>query len=360
MNFHPEELNLARAYSQSVPTEGLSREQMKVIMDRGRTLYRWFRGHQGVHALINASVLVFIFAADYAILLRLPRLLLGSAPEHHWWILIPVALLVGGLHSWLMYSVTVFSMHEGAAHGIVFPHEDPISKVLNRVASNLCRVSAAEPQYYSTHHMSHHAKFGTEEDGEFLNFIRPQRYWLTWLPFATMINYSDFIAHRPLSYTRSRILSAAVGLGYHLVFGYFMARSFGVGFAVIALVLFVPHVGFWLDRLRNYSEHNLMPLDNKDGSRSFGLGFWGMVIGGGPWGSPCHWEHHLVASLPWYQQLLLHRDVKRVLTTRQREQYLLKPVIGYPQLIWRLWKESSLFEQKASSSTRNGRAATAG
>jgi fatty acid desaturase len=31
-----------------------------------------------------------------------------------------------------------------------------------------------------------------------------------------------------------------------------------------------------------------------------------MLIGGGPWGSPSHWEHHLVASLPWYQQIRLH------------------------------------------------------
>ncbi len=52
-----------------------------------------------------------------------------------------------------------------------------------------------------------------------------------------------------------------------------------------------------------------MPLDNANGSRSFGLGFWGLLVGGGPWGSPCHWEHHLVPSLPWYQQLILHRHV---------------------------------------------------
>jgi len=29
-----------------------------------------------------------------------------------------------------------------------------------------------------------------------------------------------------------------------------------------------------LDRLRQFTEHNLMPLENKDGSRSFGFGFW--------------------------------------------------------------------------------------
>ena len=112
----------------------------------------------------------------------------------------------------------------------------------------------------------------------------------------------------------------------------------------------MPHVGFYLDRLRQYTEHNLMPLDNKDGSRSFGLGFWGMLIGGGPWGSPCHWEHHLVASLPWYQQLILHRDLKRILTPAQRKQYLIEPVIGYPRLLWRLLREPSRFQRQAEAS----------
>ncbi len=69
------------------------------------------------------------------------------------------------------------------------------------------------------------------------------------------------------------------------------------------MFVFLPHVGFYLDRVRQFTEHNLMPLDNPNGSRSFGIGFWGLLVGGGPWGSPCHWEHHLVPSLPWYQQL---------------------------------------------------------
>lgn len=362
MNLHPEELELARAYRQSVPSEGLSKEQMKLVMERGRSLHRWFKEHQGLHFLINASVIVLIFAVDYAILLQLPKFLIGSGQTQHYPALIVAALITGGLHSWLMYSLTVFSMHEGAAHRVVFPHDDPISRVLNVAASNLCRVAAGEPHHYSVHHMSHHAKFGTEDDGEFLNFVKPRRYWLTLLPFAAVINYSDFLAHRPLTYTRSRILSAVVAITYRVFFGYWMARSFGLAFTLIALALFVPHVGFWLDRLRQYTEHNLMPLENKDGSRSFGLGFWGMLIGGGPWGSPCHWEHHLVASLPWYQQLILHRYLKGILTPAQRKQYLLKPIFGYPQLLWRLSRDSLRFQRQALRSQgmeKSGKAANA-
>ena len=349
MRFHPEELALARSYAGSTPSPGLSRDQLKFILDRGRRLFKWYKAHPFLHSLINLAVFLVLFAADYLVLLRLPVRVLGAGGDAGWLRILSAALLTGGLHSWLLYSLGVFSMHEGAAHGIIFPHDDPISRALNRFASNLCRISACEPLDYSVHHMSHHSKFGTDQDGEFLNFILPWRYWATLLPFATVVNYSDFVAHRPLSYTRSRLVSAMVAIAYHVAYGYAMAQAFGAGFTLLALVLFVPHVGFWLDRLRQYTEHNLMPLENNHGARSFGTGFWGLLIGGGPWGSPCHWEHHLVASLPWYQQLILHRDLKRTLTPEQRAQYLLKPVIGYPMLLWRIWRETYRFERAATS-----------
>jgi len=94
-----------------------------------------------------------------------------------------------------------------------------------------------------------------------------------------------------------------------------------------------------------------MPLDNKNGSRSFGMGFWGLLVGGGPWGSPCHWEHHLVPSLPWYQQLILHRDVVRLLTPAQRRQFLITPVIGFPKLWWQLIRESRRFARQQRAGT---------
>jgi len=226
---------------------------------------------------------------------------------------------------------------------MVFPGRNPVSRAMNFVAANLCRIAANEPGYYSEHHMSHHAKFGTEGDGEFLNFVLPRRFWLTLLPFASLLNYTDFVAHRPPHYTRGRIISAVAALTYHLTYGYLMAGRFGTLFPVLAFILFLPHTGFFLDRLRQFSEHNLMPLSNKDGSRSFGYGFWGLLIGGGPWGSQCHWEHHLVGSIPWYQQLALHSFVRGILTPAQRKQFLLQPVIGYPRLMWRLLTEPGRF-----------------
>lgn len=348
MKIHPEEVALARAYVKAVPLESLNKEQMKQILDRGRALYGWFKEHPNLHCSINLAVLSLLFAADFLVLMRLPRIFLTPGREESTgWVLL-ASLVCGGIHSWLLYSLSAFSVHEGSAHRIIFPPRGPMTRLLGFVANNICRIAATEPRYYSENHMSHHNKFGTEDDGEFLSFVRPRRFWLSLLPFASFINWSDFVSHRPLRYTPSRILSGLIALSYHLTWGYFMAQSFGALYPILAFVLFLPHLGFFLDRLRQFTEHNLLPLENKDGSRSFGLGFWGQLIGGGPWGSPCHWEHHLVASLPWYQQLILHRYVVKVLTPEQRRQFLLEPVFGYPKLLWRLWNEPNDFIRRAT------------
>jgi hypothetical protein len=47
---------------------------------------------------------------------------------------------------------------------------------------------------------------------------------------------------------------------------------------------------------------------------------------------------------------VLHRFVVKMLTPRQREQFLIKPVIGFPLLWWRLIRELSVFNRSAAIS----------
>jgi len=349
---HPEEIRLARLHQAQAPFEPLTRDQIHQIMTRGRELHQWFKTHHGLHCLINTVLLVFLFAADYVVLLRLPGIWLASRGENPLGAQVGAALVASALHSWIMYSLGIFSIHEGAAHEAIFPPRGPISRVASAVARNLSRVAGGEPEYYAERHMIHHSKFGTEEDAEFLNFVTPRRYWATFLPFAGVINYSDFVVHRPLSYTRGRVVSLLCTLAYQGVFGFLVYRRWGLLFLLIEVIAF-PHLSFYLDRLRQFTEHNLMPLDNWNGSRSFGFGFWGILLGGGPWGTPCHWEHHLVASIPWYQQLMLHRFVARLLTPRQRKQFLLQPVIGFPRLWWSLVRECSSLASSSKTSVQD-------
>ncbi|MFN7929023.1 MAG: hypothetical protein U0Y68_13965 [Blastocatellia bacterium] len=346
MKLHQAELQHAQQHSQTASFEGLTPLQMQTIRERGRTLYRWYTAHRRSHTVINLTVMAFLLLADFAVLLWLPRFLLSSG----WEAVLLSSLICGSLHGWLLYSLSAFSLHEGAAHQMIFPPRTSgrVNRWLNSVANNLCRIAGAEPVNYMRNHQSHHAKFGTELDGEFLNHVLPRRFWRSLLPWGVFFNHSDFIVHRPLAYTRSYGFSLLVHLSYAALYGALMWRWFGLPFTVLALLVVMPHFAFYLDRLRQFTEHNLMPLENKDGARSFGLGFWGMLIGGGPWGQPCHWMHHLAPQLPWYQQLVLHRYVQRLLTPTQRRQFLLEPVLGFPQLVWRLWRESNATKQSVN------------
>ena len=343
MLVHHEELILAKAYADGRPFEPLTDVQVNAIMTRGRVLFHWFKAHPRIHNVINLGVLVALFGADYFALVHVPGYVVSPEAPRTWGRVLLASAAAGSLHSYLVYSLSVLSLHEGAAHRILFVGHGWLARLAQAVSAHLCRIGGAEPNHYASRHMAHHAKFGTEEDAEFLNFVIPRRYFLTFLPMAALINFSDFIIHRPAPYTLGRLISAFVAAAYNGPYAYVIYVMYGPAVAGLVMLVFLPHVGFYLDRIRQFTEHNLMPLDNKNGSRSLGIGFWGLLVGGGPWGSPCHWEHHLVPSLPWYQQIALHRYVTRLLTSRQREQFLIAPVIGFPLLWWRLIGDLNAF-----------------
>jgi hypothetical protein len=308
---HREELELARTYTAAEVFHSLTREQVKKLGTCAARLDRWRRTHPRAHLLINIVVVSALIGADLWLLLAAPEMFAVTSSTAR---ALTGALAIGIAHSYLLYSLVVFSLHEGAAHDLIIPPSGPITTLLGRITNNLCRLGGADPVYYARNHQSHHAHFGTELDGEFLNFVLPRRYWLTLLPFAMYAGIGDFVVHRPLRLTPSLRISLRISFLFHILCGAVMLERYGALFTLVTLLAVAPHMGFYVDRARQFTEHNLMPLDNRNGSRSFGTGFWGLFIGGGPWGQPCHLMHHLAPTLPWYAQLLLHQKFKRMLT----------------------------------------------
>jgi fatty acid desaturase len=344
MKLYPDELALSREYARGLAFEGLSDDQLNRFAAEGQRLHRWFKAHPYLHNAIAVPVLIFLFGADYWALLELPRYFLPEGQAHSAWMILLAGTLAGSIHSYLMYSMAILSVHEAFTHEVLFQKIGPISRAAHFLSAHVCRVTGAEPNFYAEHHITHHREFGTEEDGELLNFVRPRRYWMSWLPFAAL--YSDFASHRPVGYTASRKVTLALTILFNGTYSYFMYHAFGLWFTVLVMLVFYPHFGFYLDRTRQFTEHNLMPPENKNGARSFGLGFWGMLLGGGPWGTPCHLEHHLLPHLPWYHQLMLHHHLRSLMTPRQREQFLVQPVIGWPKLWWRLVRDHHAIEHR--------------
>jgi len=329
MIFHPEEYKAATDYWKDKDFPRLTEDQYKAILEKGKLLMKFPLKHPFIHGIINILVFAFIFASDWWVLLHLGSFI--ASP-------ITAGIIVGILHAIIMYSLVAFTIHEGRAHKLIILNRGPISKLLGKIANNLGRIALAESDYYARHHLEHHAHFTTPKDGEFLLFVFPKRFFKALIPYASILNVGDFKAHTGSKYTASRIFSIGLFLLYHTIFVMLMSQTYSWSLITIGIILIPPNLAFWLDRLRQFTEHNLMPLDKVNGARDLGMGFWGLLIGGGPWGQPCHWSHHLFPGIVWYNQIRLHFYVKRLLTQEQKKFFFLKPIIGFPDLVLRAIK----------------------
>lgn len=332
MIFHPEEYRCATEYWQNKPFPNITPEQKTLINQRGKDLIKFHLEHPGLHHFISCMVFVIIFSLDWWVLLYLGGYIRS-------WVLSGIA--VGLAHAIVMYSLTVFSLHEGAAHKLIVLRRGAISRFISFLANNASRITLTENDYYAKNHLSHHANFTTPKDDEFLNFVFARRFYSALIPFALVFNFSDFKTYSGMKYTPSRILALVLTFGYHFIFALVMLQKYNWGMIFIALVLVFPNVSFWLDRVRQNTEHNLMPLSTVDGARDLGVDFWGILIGGGPWGQPCHWSHHLYPGIPWYQQLRLHAYIATILTPEQKKFFFIDPVIGFPKKVALILKHTA-------------------
>lgn len=336
MRLHPEDYQRAAAYQQAALQDFpvLEEAQLERIRQKAREYQTWFRAHPLLHNTVSVLLLLGLFAADLLALLALPAWLpfelstVGGA--------VLAGVVCGALHGFLVCSIVTFSVHEGAAHDLIIQGNGPVARVLRRLANNACRLFLADPIHYNAAHFAHHRSLGTTQDGSFTHAVRGRRLLGALLPMAPIFSYSDYFPWRPQEKTPSRRLSAVLTKVYLLLLAALAVWRFGFIFTGVALFLVGSWLSFVLDRLRESTEHLFMPLDRVNGTREFGLGFWGLLLGGGPWGQPCHLSHHLAPALPWYQQLGLHFFLRKELTERQRRHFFLRPFVGFPVLLWRL------------------------
>lgn len=331
---------------QSVPR--FTDEQTRHITQLTKAYVAWFRRHPLLHNAINLLVLAFLFGVDLVTLIGGTLWIAGdeSLGSAWWFVGVGIALI----HGLIMYSVIIFSMHEGAAHDRIIQRVGPISRVLGFLANNASRTFFADPRFYSDQHIGHHGHFGTPEDGTFTNFVNPRRFLISLLPLSGFLDFNDFRTHCDIGPSRSRKLSVLIGTLYALPIVAVMLVTTNGWLPLLVFVLIGPWVASTLDRIRESTEHNLMSLEARHGARNLGLGFWGLLIGGGPWGQPCHLSHHLAPALPWYQQCLLHLRLKQIMTAQQRRYFTLTPFIGYPLLLWNL-STTSLRETRTKAGT---------
>ncbi len=305
----------------------------KLTDDQSRRLAAWNQlasSWRARHPALDMLLMLFPFIVVGAILSAL-FLILPKADA-------PLSLRIivfAVLHSWLMYSLSIYSLHECAGHRRAKGYSS-FRRLLVALSSNLCRLVGADPIFYLQNHGAHHQHLGTEKDATFTNWVQRKRFVRSLLPGAPMLIPSDFFVHIGDEWTLSKATTIAATLIVLVIEFTILLPHFGLVPTTLVLFVLSPWLGACFDRLRDTSEHILRPSDPRLGARDFGLGWYGWLVCGGPWGQPFHLTHHLLPTLPWYQQLRFGFKMRRLLRADQ---------IDYrtpPQLLLKAWRMSAL------------------
>lgn len=224
-------------------------------------------------------------------------------------------LLLGLIQGYVSYSWSVYTLHECAGHGNAIP------KYLKFILFHSCRIFGPDPVQYAKNHFKHHAYLATKQDGAFTQFVSPRRWLKSLLPFSGILYANDYKIHERDEKSTSKLISKILTFSF-LIIEFLLLRNYlNSGMILIAILVISPWFAFVLERMRESTEHQFMPIDNKWGARELGLSFSGMLFGGGPWGQPFHLSHHLAPNLPWYAQLKLSQELKNIMNFEQRKFY---------------------------------------
>ena len=308
MDQHPTDIpRYRRVAAEAAPTH-LADAQVRALDERARAYRARVKRHPGRHDAVTVALILGLLALDVGLVALAGRL--GSP-----WAGVALAAVA---HGYLTYSLTIYTMHEGAGHDLLILGRSPVARALRPLANQTCRLFFADPAHYAAVHPTHHGQLGTEGDRAYTHYVAPERFARSLLPLAGLLPFNDYVIHTDHSFSRSHVRSLVVGIAYHSVLAWLLVPGVGVLRALLVLVVLAPWVAFTLDRVRETYDHLFTPVHRRFGARSLGLGVAGMVFGGGPWGQPCHLAHHFAPGLPWYLQLRLHLDFRRLLTADQR------------------------------------------
>jgi fatty acid desaturase len=309
VNQHPLDLVRYRWAAATARSTELDADQVSALDEQARRYRAWVGRHPAVHNVATVLVIGTLLLADVA------TVAWAGGTDEAWL----AALVVMAIHGYLTYSLTIYTMHEGAGHQMLIVGRSRAARLGGRAARSTCRLFFADPDYYASVHPSHHAQLATEGDLAYTHYVAPDRFVRSLLPLAGLLPFNDYLIHTDHSFSRSHLRSVVLGVAYHAVLLVLLAPATGVLLGVVVLVVLAPWVAFTLDRVRETYDHLLTPEHRRWGARSLGLGASGMLFGGGPWGQPCHLAHHWAPGLPWYMQLRLHRDFRRVLRPDQQD-----------------------------------------
>lgn len=328
MNIHEPDLKAYELYLKDHPNLPiLSDDQLKILTEKAKHYHDWTFNHQGLHNFLNFLLMINLFVLDILVSTFLP----AHFPDYFY--------LQALLHGYLIYSLSTFLLNEGVAHNVLFLGESFLSKNLKNDFRLLTRLYFADPEHFKMNHQKHHESFGTNDDAVFTSFVNPKRFFLSLLPLASAFRFCDYKIHTGEKWTKSKILSEVLGRLFFIC-QFLYLRHFLGGWMAFLFIFIALWFAFILDRLRETTEHNLMGNSKLNGARQLGFGFWGWLVGGGPWGQPARLTHEIFPQNTWYHQLFLHHKLKKILVPVQKEFFLIK---NFPKLLCWLLSENKKY-----------------
>lgn len=322
MKTYSSDLEKLDLYVNSKGWEKLAKSQVDQLAAWGQAAASWRNRHDILDRILMILPIVTIAIALWWLLFCWPHL------EINIWVRVLVFTV---LHGWLLYSLSIYSLHECAGHRKI--GRSKIQNLLIRICSNLCRFTGADPVFYLQNHSSHHQYLGTAQDATFTNWVQRGRLLRSLIPGSPILVPSDFFVHIGNEWTRSKAFTVVSSVIFASIEFTILFPSFGWIITATILLVISPWLGACFDRLRDTSEHVLRPADTRIGARDFGLGFYGWIFCGGPWGQPFHLTHHLLPTLPWYQQIQFGMKIRRLLTCKQIDH---KTPIQLLRTVWRM------------------------
>lgn len=334
MKIYESELKALEFCKLNESAPALSTDQLQAINVYSQVLVKQAYKHKALHNLLTLLIIASLLIIDLYVFTL--QGMLGL-------------VLMTLVHGFITYSLTIYTMHEGMGHQRLILGNNLGLRLLANICNNVSRLFFADPLFYKKVHPTHHQSLGTKDDKAFTNAVEPKRIWKSFLPLAAVLPFCDYKIHSSDAWDKSKALSLVISLLFGGIQLFLAIEHHSILSMVLILLVFSPWVAFCLDRLRESGEHLVMLDGSLPATRDIGLNFWGLLIGGGFWGQPCHLSHHIAPALPWYQQIRLSIYLQKILTPLQLDYYFFpQSILGYPKKLFQLLlKNKQLFTQSS-------------
>jgi hypothetical protein len=233
MKTHEKELHFFKTYNQISCNATTSASEIKLLNEVTKhidnevlEIRKLSTNHKVFHFIAQVFPVLLLLA-----LIILLNLNSASFSNNNW----INALIFSLIHGVFAYQFVVYTLHEGAGHGLFRNNS-----VLKWIGFNLSRIFFADPKYYKKRHNDHHRHLGKDNDGAFTHFVLPSRIIKSMLPGAGILYPNDYKIAQPDNPTISTFVSYITGFIFVGIQLFLIGDALPLGISLFCLLILSP------------------------------------------------------------------------------------------------------------------------